>query len=185
MIEEFLRNHERRLKGVVARFISWDDPDFDDFVQEVFIEIWEVMAKKPEMPPAYLYGVARMKIKNVIGNHKVWTGQPTSTKVRDPLRRKDWAAILLPSGEDEREDVPTWDGGIKQMLQRLALQRASKALAPRQRELLGRMLAGATVAEAARDMAITPATGRQTFSRIKEILHDDTEFIQGVLNAAH
>jgi DNA-directed RNA polymerase specialized sigma24 family protein len=63
--------------------------DFDDAVQEGRIALWEVVAKRPDAPPAYLNAAARMRITEFITRGKA-TGQPSQRgKAVDPLRRLD------------------------------------------------------------------------------------------------
>jgi DNA-directed RNA polymerase specialized sigma24 family protein len=87
-VEAVIREKERLLQ-IQAAERHPNPNDWEDLLNEARITIWEVLAKRPDAPHAYLHASTAMRLTEVITRGK-WYGQPSQRgKPSDPIRRKD------------------------------------------------------------------------------------------------
>lgn len=146
---------------VAARHIAASDPDFDDLAQEAALAVSAVWDSRPDASAAYLVGVAKMRIRNVLTNRRRWTGSSQRTaQALDPLRRSETASldalIFDPPAPDPFEEAE-WrilGGEIRDAVDELT--------APQRAAAVG-VAHGMSWAEIGRNRGVAPQSARESW----------------------
>lgn len=158
-----------RIGAEAARRMAGRDPDRDDLAQEAALTVHEVMQAKPDAPVSYLHGVARMRVRRLLTQNRVWTGlEVQRSKALDPLRRTETAAL---DAFDREPAAPDVLGEVEWATLRPEILGAIDQLPSRERAVSKRVArlvyAGFTPSEAGQRIGVGPGSGRAAWNAAK------------------
>lgn len=137
--------------------------DHDDIAQEAAIRVAEVQARKPDASTAYLAGVARHRVLDMVRGCP-YTGSTSGRNVVDPLRRTETAHLgdetLYFLDEEEGFERAEWSTLGPEIEEAIA-QIPCTTETPRQVTRL--VAAGFSASEAGRQLGLSTIGGRKAW----------------------
>lgn len=159
-----------RLGTASARRMAPDHPDVDDFAQEAALRVAEVADTKPGASTAYLGGVARNRVRDMILGRPFTGHTNTGRGPVDPLRLPGKASLDGLGGDEESTYFPASDGGLGRAEWRTLRPEIEAAIdsipsvgrhTPRRVARL--VAAGFSASEAGRRLGLTDVAGRKAW----------------------
>lgn len=157
--------------------------DLDDIAQEAAIRVSEVQARRPDASTAYLYGVARHRVLDIVRG-RPYTGSTSGRNAVDPLRRAETAHLgdetlhfLVAEEGFDQVEWSTLGPEIDQAIDQIACTTETP------RRVARLVAAGLSASEAGRRLGFTSVGGIKAWSVARASLQESLAHLHPLVAA--